>query len=146
MFSPCLNCVITRIATMSGIASSFKTQDMDCLCNPVASSKVFSLPSIIQKSGRMTQLFYPQVRKINDWLERKKHRLFAYLLNELRSYDKVVKSRKKQMIVIPAPFCNGVNSSPAFSGIISHNYENTGHRFSPVRRLFTKPSYMKLRN
>ena len=42
------------------------------------------------------------------------------------------------MIVIPAPFCNGVNSSR--NPVISDNYENTGHRFSPVRRFFTKPS------
>jgi hypothetical protein len=42
------------------------------------------------------------------------------------------------MTVIPAPVFTGVNSSrnPAISG----SYEDTEHRFSPVRRLFTKPS------
>jgi hypothetical protein len=57
-------------------------------------------------------------------------------------YDKVVKSQKNQMIVIPAPFCNGVNSSR--NPVISDNYKNTGHRFSPVRRPFTKPSLSEI--
>ena len=26
--------------------------------------------------------------------------------------------------------------------VISDSYENTGHRFSPVRRLFTRPSFL----
>jgi len=54
--------------------------------------------------------------------------------------DEIVKSRKRLLIVIPAPFCNGVNSSR--NPVMSNSYEKTGHRFSPLRRLFTRPSRM----
>jgi hypothetical protein len=40
-----------------------------------------------------------------------------------------IKSRKRVLIVIPAE---------AGIQLVSDNYENTGHRFSPVRRLFTR--------
>jgi hypothetical protein len=48
------------------------------------------------------------------------------------------------MIVIPAPIFIGINSSR--NPVISDNYENTGHRFSPVRRLFAKPQETESRH
>ena len=39
---------------------------------------------------------------------------------------------EKNMTVIPAPIFIGMNSSR--NPVISDNYQNTGHRFPPVRR------------
>jgi len=47
--------------------------------------------------------------------------------------------------VVPTKVGNHIKDwVPVFTGnpVSSDNYENTGHRFSPVRRLFTKPSYI----
>ncbi len=35
---------------------------------------------------------------------------------------------------------NGRHSGESRNPVVSDSYENTGHRFSPVRRLFTRPS------
>jgi hypothetical protein len=48
-------------------------------------------------------------------------------------YDEFVKSLKK---------ANYRHSGESRNPVISDNYKNTGHRFSPVRRLFTKASYI----
>ena len=50
--------------------------------------------------------------------------------------------------VVPTKVGNHIKDwVPVFSRnpVSSDNYENTGHRFSPVRRLFTKPSTLEFR-